>query len=169
MNGRERVEAWSGKGRAGAARGAHLVRRFAGSLSPRPPSPADEAWAQRQLLPAEVLLWQCMVNADRRHSIGVARRFETATRGSGGRAATAGALLHDVGKIESGLGTFDRVLATVLGSRLSQGKYAAYHQHEHIGADLCAAAGSDPLTVALVRGEGAPADLLAALHAADDV
>jgi hypothetical protein len=153
------------------AHAGHLVRRFFGSLSPRPPDPADEAWAESRLTPAEVDLWRQMANADRRHAVLVARRFEDAYEPRS-RAATAGALLHDVGKVRCGLGTFDRVLATLLGTRLSRGRYACYHRHEAIGADLCAAAGSDPVTVAMVRDEarpGLPAGLLGALHAADDV
>ena len=60
----------------------------------------------------------------------------------------------------------------MLGPRLSRGRYACYHRHEAIGAELCAAAGSDPLTVALVRDEAGadlPPGLLHALHEADDV
>jgi len=146
----------------------HLARRFVGSLSPRPPAGEDERWATGWLLPAEVTLWEQMGNADRRHAIAVARRF-TAARVGASRPEVAGVLLHDVGKIESGLGPAHRVLATVVGPRRSRGRYARYHEHEAIGADLCAAAGSDTLTVALVRGDGAPAELLAALHEADDV
>ena len=76
----------------------------------------------------------------------------------------AGALLHDCGKVESGLGTFGRVLATVVGPRTD--RFRAYHDHEAIGAALAAAAGADPVTTALIEGRGpAAADLLAA----DDV
>ncbi len=147
----------------------HLARRFVGSLSAEPPSAGDEVWAETFLIQAEVLLWRCLTNADRRHAVTVAHRFETSLGGAVARPAMAGALLHDVGKVKSGLGPFDRVVATLLGTRLSRGRYAAYHQHEAIGAELCGAAGSDPLTIALVRGVGAPEVLRAALHAADDV
>jgi hypothetical protein len=76
----------------------------------------------------------------------------------------AGALLHDCGKVEAGLGTVGRVVATVAGPRSS--RFRAYHDHEAIGARLAQAAGSDPATVALIEGQGpAVADLLAA----DDV
>jgi hypothetical protein len=155
--------------RAGLARTRHLVRRFFGSLSTRPPAAGDEAWAEQWLLPGEVDLWRQMGNPDRRHAMAVARRFETALGRELTRPAMAAALLHDVGKVQCGLGTIERVVATVLGPRFSPDRYACYHRHEELGAGLCAGGGSDPLTVALVRGDGAPPALLAALHAADDV
>jgi hypothetical protein len=157
--------------KAWLAHAGHLVRRFFGSLSPRPPTPADEAWAESQLTPGERELWRQMANPDRRHAVVVARRFEAGYTPRS-REATAGALLHDVGKVRCGLGTFERVLATLLGARFSRGRYARYHEHEAIGAELCAAAGSDPLTVAMVLDEDRadlPPGLLAALHAADEV
>ncbi len=92
----------------------HLAARFFGSLSSRPPDPDEEAWAQAQLLPGELALWVSMSNQDRRHSTKVARRFVEA-RPEATRAERAGALLHDVGKIECGLGTWGRVLATIVG------------------------------------------------------
>lgn len=142
----------------------HLARRFLGSLSRRPPAPQDEAWAHTFLLPAETQLWRRMPVADRRHSIAVARRFEVLA-GQPSREAMAAALLHDVGKSVSDLGTAMRVLATVVGPRGR--RFTAYQQHEQIGADLLGAAGSAALTVSLVHGEGPPA-LAAALRAADD-
>ena len=56
----------------------------------------------------------------------------------------AGALLHDVGKLESGLGTLARVVATIVGPRTA--RFRRYHDHERIGADLLVAAGSTPVT-----------------------
>lgn len=140
----------------------HLVRRFAGSLSRRPPAPADEAWAQLQLLDGERILWRRMSLADRRHAIVVARRF--AASGDWSRDEMAAALLHDVGKLASNLGTMARVVATVVGPRGR--RFQRYHQHEEIGATMLTEAGSSPVTVALLRGEGRAA---AALHTADDV
>jgi hypothetical protein len=112
-----------------------------------------------------------MGNQDRRHAVAVGRRFEAARAGQATRAEMAGALLHDVGKVEAGLGTFGRVLATLLPARWRRGRYAVYHRHETIGADWCREAGSEPVTVALVQGAGPPAsaEALAALHAADDL
>jgi hypothetical protein len=139
----------------------HLAARFFGSLSSRPPEAAEEQWAASQLLPGERELWRRMSNQDRRHSATVARRF-AAARPQATRAEIAGALLHDVGKIECGLGTWGRVAATVFGRRGH--RFTLYHDHEQIGADLAAAAGSEPETVDLIAERG-PA--FATLHACD--
>lgn len=141
----------------------HLVRRFRGSLSHAPPSVLDEVWAESHLLVDERSMWRTMSDADRRHAIEVARRF-TDRRPDASRAEMAGALLHDVGKVASGLGTFGRVVATVVGPRTA--RLRIYHDHERLGADALAAAGSDPATVALVRRHGPAAQ---ALLEADDV
>ncbi|MEA3185235.1 MAG: hypothetical protein QOJ74_1712, partial [Ilumatobacteraceae bacterium] len=75
------------------------------------------------------------------------------------REEMAGALLHDVGKIDSSLGTSGRVVATVVGPRTA--RYRSYHDHVRIGADMLVAAGSSPLTIDLVRGIGRAAAALA--------
>jgi len=129
----------------------HLAARFFVSLSKRPPEPTEEAWAQSQLLPGELALWCQMGNIDRRHSAKVARRFVAARPGAT-RAEVAGALLHDVGKIECGLGTWGRVVASVVGRRTR--RFRLYHDHERIGSELAAAAGSDPATVELIAEQG---------------
>lgn len=129
----------------------HLAARFFTSLSGRPPDVADEVWAESHLLPAEVGLWRRMSNQDRRHSAKVARRF-VAARPEATRAEIAGALLHDVGKIECGLGTWGRVVASLVGPRTA--RFRTYHDHERIGAGLARAAGSDPVTVELLDEEG---------------
>jgi hypothetical protein len=129
----------------------HLAARFFTSLPPTPPSIADEAWADEHLLAGERALWVQMSNRDRRHSVRVAQRFDDVRRGAS-CAETAGALLHDVGKIECGLGTFARVAATLVGPRTE--RFKLYHDHEEIGARLARDAGSAPETVELVAGRG---------------
>jgi hypothetical protein len=160
----------------------HLVRRFAGSLKPGGPSPGDEAWARDALLAGERPLWDRMSGPDRRHAVGVARRTEAALGPRATRPVVAAALLHDVGKVESGLGTFPRVGATVLGAvagrkRLARrpGRVGRYLRHDVLGADLLTAAGSDPLTRTWAREHHLPEDrwtvdpeVGAALKAADD-
>lgn len=141
----------------------HLARRFFSSMSSSPPSDDDAEWAEAQLLPTEVELWRRMVNADRRHAIVVTRRFLVA-RPDATRAEVAGSLLHDVGKVETGLGVVGRVLATLVGPRTA--RFRRYHEHEAIGARLAEAAGSEAETVALIEGRGPAAD---DLRAADDV
>jgi len=166
----------------------HLVKRFVGSLRPGGPSTVDGAWAEDHLRPAEVELWRRQGGSDRRHVIGVARRVEQALGEEATRPVLAAALLHDIGKLESGLGTYGRVVATLsvgLAGRetaaawvLTRGftrRVGLYVQHEALGADMLELAASDPLTVALVREQSvvphdrtAPSHLLDALNAADD-
>lgn len=129
----------------------HLAARFVTSLPPTPPSVDDEIWVDEHLLAGERALWVQLSNQDRRHSVAVARRF-VAERPDASRAEIAGAILHDVGKIECGLGTFGRVVATLIGPRGRS--FAAYHDHEAIGADMAGAAGSDRDTVELIAQRG---------------
>ena len=138
----------------------HLVRRFAGSLSRRPPAQADVTWAVAWLEPAEVELWSAMSVADQRHSIEVARRFVGRIGDRPERAEVAAALLHDVGKTVADLGTFGRVGATLwcrpVGrerASTGDGRISRYVRHETLGADMLRAAGSAPRTVALVAAE----------------
>lgn len=145
------------------ARFDHLVRRWVTSLSHAEPSPPDTAWAESHLLPGELALWRRLTPIDRRHAITVGRRFDS-LGGPWSRDEVAGALLHDVGKLQSGLGTSGRVVATVVGPRTA--RFRRYHDHERIGAELLAAAGSTPVTIDLVQGHGPAA---AALRAADDI
>jgi hypothetical protein len=166
----------------------HLVRRFFGSLRPTGPSPTDEAWALDRLTPGEAGLWRRMSSPDRRHAVAVAHRVEAALGPAATTPALAAALLHDVGKIESGLGPFRRVAATVAGMvgghaaaerwRTRQGavgRVGRYLCHDEIGAELLVATGSDALTVAWAREHHLPAErwtvdaeVGAALKAADD-
>jgi hypothetical protein len=147
--------------------GGHLARRLATSLSRREPAVVDAAWAESYLLGAEVQLWRRLDAQDRRHAITVARRFEAIGRTAAmawSREEMAGALLHDVGKLDSHLGTVARVVATLVGPRTE--RFRSYHDHEQIGADLLAHAGSSPITADLVSGHGRAA---AALAAADQI
>ena len=137
----------------------HLSARFVTSLPPTPPSVDDEIWVDDLLLPGERELWIQLSNQDRRHSIGVARRFVAARPGAT-RAEIAGAALHDVGKIECRLGTFARVAATLVGPRTRA--FGAYHDHEEIGAAMAHAVGSDPATVDLIAQRGPAFEVLTA-------
>ena len=142
----------------------HLVKRFLGSVVPRNPRPVDAAWAEAQLLPGELELWRRLSKPDRCHATGVARRVERALGADATRPVLAAALLHDVGKIDSGLGTYGRVIATLSGKVAGHSKAAArsegggftgkvglYLRHDELGAVLLEQAGSDPLTVRWAR------------------
>lgn len=166
----------------------HLVRRFFGSLSPRAPRKEDEAWVAETLKPAEHELWRRMSRADRRHAAGVARRVERALGAEATRPVLAAALLHDVGKVTSGLGTYGRVVATLAGAAAGRGSAEAwskttgitrrvglYLRHAPLGAEMLEIAGSDPFTVTWAREHHLPTEqwtlpphLAEALKNADD-
>ena len=137
---------------------AHLTRRFVTSISRAEPNTADTTWAESQFVTGEVQLWRRLTAPDRRHAILVARRF-VAMGDSWSRDEVAGALLHDVGKLDSGLGTFGRTVATIVGLRTD--RFRRYHDHERIGAELLEQAGSSEITIELVRGRGRAAAALA--------
>ncbi|HYI60951.1 MAG TPA: hypothetical protein VEW93_04005 [Acidimicrobiales bacterium] len=166
----------------------HLVRRFVGSLAPGTVAGDDLAWVDGQLTEREGELWRSMPRADRRHSLAVARRVQAALGAEATRPVLAAALLHDVGKVASGLGTYGRVMATLSGAVAGRDMAEAWSQtrgvtrriglylrHEELGADMLELDGSEPLTVALVREHSWPDDersvpghLADALRAADD-
>lgn len=165
---------------------AHLSLRFFGSLLALPPSGAERSWVAARLRAGEWSLWWRLSRADKRHTISVARRVEAAGQGED---AVAAALVHDVGKLACGLGTFGRVLVTLAAElagrkallRRSEARpkpilarAADYLRHDEIGADLLAAAGARPLAVQWARGHhlpvappGVPAELAEVLRAAD--
>lgn len=156
----------------------HLAVRFFGALDPRGPDAGEESWARGCLLPGEQGLWARMSGPDRRHAAGVAREVAVLLSAGGGppagREVMAAALLHDVGKIESGLGTFSRVGVTVAAMAAGRERLAApgsadggsaagwrrragqYLTHDRIGADLLRQAGSHSLTVAWAREHHLP-------------
>jgi hypothetical protein len=166
----------------------HLTKRFFGSLWPAAPRSADEAWVRSVLSEPEHNLWRRMGRADRRHAVGVARRVEGALGADATAPVLAAALLHDVGKVSAGLGTYGRVVATLAGAAAgrtmagawTQGRgftrrVGLYLRHADVGADMLAMAGSDPLTVTWARQHHLPAEqwtlpsrLAEALKQADD-
>lgn len=143
----------------------HLTKRFFGSLSSREPHPDDIEWAHGWLLPGETALWDQMTVEDRRHTIRVSRAYFQ-IRPAASRDEVAAALLHDIGKIRSGLGTLGRVLAKVIGPRTR--RFRVYHDHEPLGAAMLRDAGSSPLTISMIDGTCEQIELLAALLAADN-
>lgn len=80
------------------------------------------------------------------------------------RPVLAAALLHDVGKIDAGIGTLARVPATLLGLVARQrvasgnGRVARYLRHDEIGGRMLEDAGSDPLTSAWAAEHHLPSE-----------
>jgi hypothetical protein len=100
-------------------RALHLTRRFFGTLRPGGPGAQDAAWVAEVLEPDELALWSQLPHYDRRHAVGVARRVEqllAGTEHAGERVWVEAALLHDVGKLDSGFGPLRRVGATLAGA-----------------------------------------------------
>ena len=149
----------------------HLAERFFSALSPAGPPATDEAWALGWLLEGEQALWRRMSGPDRRHAVEVARATLRLLRvDQPSRDVVAAALLHDVGKVESGFGTFSRVGVTLVAiavgrrrligwaeaaperSRASLRRRAGlYLSHDRLGATLLESAGSEVLTVNWTR------------------
>ena len=148
----------------------HLAKRFFGALGRAPIGESQIELVQTTLLDSEFALWSAMMPMDKKHSIKVMSRFmqiypqATATQ-------VRASLLHDVGKLESNLSVFERVLATIVGERGS--RFAKYHAHEKIGAQMLRQAGSDEETWQLVAGEVCDSPqlqtVLAALQQADAI
>jgi hypothetical protein len=171
----------------------HLSRRFFGSLRPGPPRSDDVAWVESVLEPGEYELWMRMANADRRHSVVVARRVERAlsdTPYAGDTRWAATALLHDVGKIDAGLNTFQRVGATFAGAagghdmaeawsakRGITRRVGLYLRHPELGATRIRLAGGRSEIAAWAEAHhrsdewaatGIPDAVIVVLHEADD-
>ena len=143
----------------------HLVTRFFGAIVATPLREESLSRVGADLSVAEMELWSEMSVADQSHSLMVLDRF-LIERPTASRAERAGVLLHDVGKTPAQLGVLARVLATIVGPRTR--RFRIYHDHEKIGAEMLLRAGSDALTVSMVRGD-ASKEVMAALLAADDI
>ncbi len=121
---------------------------------------------------AEAQLYRQMSAADRSHSLRSAKC--PALAGDDQRVAAA---LHDVGKIQAGLGTWARVGATLVGALFPSallGRWANYREHPRLGAAMLREAGSAELAVVWAaehhlapRNSSLPGEVAAALAAAD--
>jgi len=172
----------------------HLAGRFFGALSPVGPTRTDEAWALGWLLDGEQSLWRRMSGPDRRHAVGVARdTIRLLGPDVPRREVIAAALLHDVGKVESALGTLSRVAVTFAALAVGRdrlGRWAGaaaetarpsrrnrvglYLRHDRLGAQLLEGAHSHELTISWTAEHHLPAQMWtldttvgAALKAAD--
>ena len=144
---------------------AHLTKRFVLSFVPSQVQQIERQWVQSVLSQSEFDVWNNMMVQDRRHSVMVGRRF-VKNRQLATQSEIAGALLHDVGKSVARLGTFGRVIATLVGPRTN--RFRQYHDHEQIGATMLRSIGSDELTISMVEGS-CVGELRQALNKADDI
>ncbi len=99
-------------------RRAHLPRRFLRSLSVGRLRSADLDWAETHLQPGELGLLLRLSRHDQRHLVRCGRRAEdllVGTEYAGDSQWIAASMLHDVGKYDSGLSSYGRVVATVAG------------------------------------------------------
>ena len=144
----------------------HLIRRFFEALLLGGPHETDRVWVESVLSQKEYTLWARQYPPDRRHSASIARQVERqlandALLNEDTRWVLAAALLHDIGKIEAGLGTWGRVFATIVAKLVGpqrarrwivrdgyRGRVGDYLNHPEIGAELLRVAQSDPRTIA---------------------
>jgi hypothetical protein len=166
----------------------HLARRLLGSLRPGGPAGHDVAWVSSVLSEDEFALWGRMSGPDRRHSVAIAREVDRRLGDDASPPVRAAALMHDVGKIDAGLGTWGRVVATlavkVAGADTADAwierrgftrRVGLYVRHPRLGGDMLEMAGSDPLTVAWTREHHLPESewtidprIAGVLHEVDD-
>ena len=172
-----------GREREVLSRAGHLSQRFVGSVRARPLDALDIAFVRLHLTDAELSVWETLGRADRAESVAVARRTGQSLGPDAESRWLAAALLHDVGKVDAGLGTFGRVWATLVAGLMSHGRarrmsnrIGRYVSHDDLGADKLRAAGARPETSAWAAAHhrperyvstGIPVEICAALAAAD--
>lgn len=129
----------------------HLARRTIESIGSHEPSRFDAAWVRTLLTDEEHLLWDRLHPRDRRHSVGVARRF-VQLEPNAPDTAVAGALLHDIGKVDASGSIIVRILATLCGPRTSSMRRLV--NHERHGLELLHQVEAHPLTIETASGLG---------------
>lgn len=165
----------------------YRVQQFLAALNFR--SPVEEAALRAHLSPAQVELFWSMPTSEQRHALGVLRSLQR--EGHTEATLTQAALLHDVAK-GGDVRLWHRVVAVLLQAihpmLLRQAAlnedggwrypFFVLLHHASCGAQMAAAAGTDPSTVALIRWHHAAPEesdldsqgqaLLAALRSADE-
>lgn len=141
----------------------HLAKRFWFSLKPKRLSEENLYWTRSHLSENEFAYWEKLSLADQRHSFLVAKQAEYEI-GKQGKEFIAAALLHDIGKLESGFGTFGRVFATLCcflfplremekWTERTKGlrrRLVDYAKHPALGAELLRGIGSQQQTITWV-------------------
>ncbi len=135
------------------------------------PDPADLEALQKVLTPRQYASFCRLQPSEQAHAILVWKKMQQGQGGTGRplpQAVQAAALLHDVGKSRCPLRVWERV-EIVLGKVLFASRarrwgermqletcpgwarpFVAAQQHPRWGAEIAAACGSDPLTIALI-------------------
>ncbi len=136
-------------------RAGHLAARFAGSLRARHLDRADLEFVRQFLRPEERACWERLRRADRAESLATARAALEALGTDADPAWVAAALLHDVGKAETRLGSVGRAWATVTAGLVGHRRARAwpnamgrYVNHDELGAERLRQAGARKETVA---------------------
>lgn len=130
---------------------AHLARRFVGSWRARRPGPDSQRLVAALLSSAEAEVFWAQPVPDLAHGV---RSAEAVLNRRPDRSDLArAALLHDVGKRHSRLGTIGRSVAAGLSlMRIPvRGRFYSYLDHAEIGARELEALGCDELVVAFTR------------------
>jgi hypothetical protein len=141
----------------------YRVWQFWQALRAKPLTTAARAEVTAVLSEAEVALFSQFSASEQRHSYRVFGQLQEA--GQTDPALLKAALLHDVGKVKYPLRLWDRVLV-VLGynfvplaaAQWAEGKAEGWQRpfvvkarHPQWGAEMAQAAGSNPLTISLIR------------------
>ena len=131
---------------------AHLVRRFFGFLTARPLAPSEQRFVHDALSPELARLFSRQRVEDQRHAMDMAKRVAPRPE------LVEAALMHDVGKVASGLGAIGRSLATIGGvARIPlPTDWTVYLEHGPIGAAMLEASGAGRLAVAFARSHPGP-------------
>ncbi len=143
----------------------HLTKRYWRAICVRSIADSDIQIARELLNDRAFAAWSQMPVSDQSHSLEVLARFEVLLP-KASRAEKCGVLLHDIGKLKSGLGIFGRVCATIIGPRGN--RFVQYHNHEAIGAEIVSEFGLDQVSIDLVGGIS-QSEALDALRAADAI
>ena len=129
----------------------HLTRRFFGSLAARRPTSSEQSFVAGLLSDPEAEVFWSQPLADLAHAV---RSAQSVARAAPGRVdLTRAALLHDVGKRLSGIGTMRRSMATALSlARLpTPRRMTSYLEHARLGAEELEGLGCEDLVVQFAR------------------
>ncbi len=173
--------------RQGYRTAVYRVRQFVSALRASRLSTQERTFVNQYLSPAQQVLFERMSVQDQSHAVAVARALYQ--QGWRDVALLQAALLHDIGKADSGLSLWHRVLIVLLHAIwpagltwLAQedgGWRRPFYRHVHhpqIGARLAAEAGSSPSVVTFIAAHQTPVNgrldpieaPLIALQAADN-